>query len=528
LDFRQALDLLAERAGVKLTSAESGGGRKHVSGNLHEVMEIAGRSFRALLSAPEGEAARAYLARRGVTPELAARFELGWSGSSWDHTWRLLQSESVSAQEALEAGLVLEGQKGGLYDRFRGRVIFPIRDVSGRLVAFGGRIVDGEGAKYINSPEGTLYSKRRNLYLLHAAKSAIREKGRAVLVEGYMDALRLHVHGYTETVASLGTSLTEEQAKLLKRFSNQCYICYDSDAAGQEATIRGMYMLQNYELDVYVISLPKGKDPDELLNSEGGKDLFEAALAGARPLVLQHLHTVRALLDDPATRRVGSQSLFDGLSQLQPAVIAPYIPQLAAAMGLYPEHFWREWERFRRAGLPGRSGAAPTAGTAKRGERTLYDPLEAALCAMLWRDDEYRHSSRPEEILPLIADSQAKEIVLAIFLESPHELETRWHAMNDRFPLAFIARGDSFCEELEFSRDADPWGAVCEALRRKRVQERMNELDERMKRREATLEEMAEFQRIAARLKGGKKLAGNAAQELEKNDTTYRSSRLRR
>ncbi|MDR1649905.1 MAG: DNA primase, partial [Synergistaceae bacterium] len=251
LDFRAALELLAERAGVELTdSVWQKRGEKRSAISLHEVMEIAGKSFRALLSAPEGEAARAYLARRNISPETASRFELGWSSASWDTTWRTLKNAGVPPRDAVDAGLAQEGQRGGLYDRFRGRVMFPIRDVSGRLVAFGGRIVDGEGPKYINSPEGALYSKRRNLYLLHAAKKAIQEKARAILTEGYMDALRLHLHGHDETVASLGTSLTEEQAKLLKRFSSRCYICYDSDAAGQEATIRGMYTLQNFGLDV--------------------------------------------------------------------------------------------------------------------------------------------------------------------------------------------------------------------------------------------------------------------------------------
>lgn len=499
LDFRAALELLAERAGVELTPLE---GKKRVSGNLHEVMEIVGKFFRSQLSAPEGEPARAYLSRRLIDAETAARYELGWSGNSWDATWRLLKDERVTAQEALDAGLVLEGQRG-LYDRFRGRLIFPIRDVSGRLIAFGGRIVDGEGAKYINSPEGVLYSKRRNLYLLHAAKNAIREKGRTILVEGYMDALRLHIHGYTETVASLGTALTEEQARLLKRFGDRCYICYDSDAAGQEATLRGMYTLQNYGLDVYVISLPLGKDPDDLLNSEGGEALFEAALNGARPLVLQHLHAVRPLLDDPAARRGGVESLFGGLLQLQPTAIAPYVSLLAGALGFYDHQFWRELEQFRRGkgNKPEERGSGrPDEG--QTGERVKYDPLEAALCALLWRDEEYRCSCRPEEVMPLISQTRVKEIVLAILMESPQSLETRWHSMGERFPLAFIARGDSFCDELEFTRDADLWNIVCDALRRTRSEERMAALDQRMKRHEATLEEMAEFQKIAARLKG--------------------------
>ncbi|MDR2522206.1 MAG: DNA primase [Synergistaceae bacterium] len=504
LDFLQALEVLAERAGIELTRPE--GGKRRVSGSLHEVMEMAERFYRSLLAAPEGEAARAYLGRRGITARMASRFELGWSGSGWDSLWRALQSERVTTQEALDAGLVLEGQRGGFYDRFRGRVIFPIRDVMGRLIAFGGRIVDGEGAKYVNSPEGALYSKRRNLYLLHAAKNAVKEKKRAILVEGYMDVLRLHLHGYSEAVASLGTSLTEEQAKLLKRFSDRCYICYDSDMAGQEATLRGMYLLQNLGLDVHVISLPSGKDPDELLSSEGGKELFDEAIERARPLVLQHLHAVRSSLADPAARRKGVASLFEGLAQLQPTAVAPYIPQLAGALELYPNEFRQELEQFRR-GRREREKNKEQRRAEEKKRAPAHDPLEAALCAMLWRDDDLRRSCRPEEILPLISDGSVKEIALAILMESPLELETRWHSMNERFPLAFIAQGGAFCEELEFSRtrDADSWDVVLDSLARKRAKERMDALDVRMKRNEATMEEMAEFQRLAAQLKGGKK-----------------------
>jgi DNA primase len=253
-----------------------------------------------------------------------------------------------------------------------------------------------------------------------------------------------------------------------------------------------------------VISLPFGKDPDELLNSEGGEALFDAALQESRPLVLQHLHAVKTQLDDPAARRGGVDSLWNGLLQLQPTMIAPYVSQLASALGFYPDQFWRELEQFRR-GRGGRTEERRPEGGKRREERTSYEPLEAALCAMLWRDAERRCTCRPEEILPLIGDTGVKEIALAIMMESPQELETRWHSMNERFPLAFLAKGDAFCEELEFTRDADPWSIVCEELRRKRARERMNHLDARMKRQEATMEEIVEFQKIAAQLKGGKK-----------------------
>ncbi|RRD65255.1 DNA primase [Fretibacterium sp. OH1220_COT-178] len=498
LEFRQALELLADRAGVALTRPE---GRRRTSGNLYEVMDLAEKFFRSLLTAPEGTAVRAYLTRRGLSLDDAARFGLGWSANSWDSLSRHLRGAGVTDREALDAGLVLEGQRGGVYDRFRGRMTFPIRDVAGRVIAFGGRLVDGEGAKYINSPEGAIYSKRRNLYLLHEARGSIRERGRSILVEGYMDAIRLHLNGYTETVASLGTSLTEEQARLLKRFGDRCYICYDSDTAGQEATLRGMYTLQGLGLDVQVISIPTGKDPDDLLSSPDGRATFERALEEARPLVLQHLAAVQPLLERPETRRAGVESLFGGLAQLQPSTIAPNAPQLAGALGFYPHEFWRELEAFRRGRRPEeRRGAAEGGNENAAHENPDPEPLEAALCALLWRGEDYRCSSRPEDMLELLSDERVKEVVLAILMESTATLEARWLSIGDRFPLALIARGDAFCDELEHS-DSEPWAVVCSGLRRRRDESRLRFLDAKMKRREATLEELAEMQRLAAELK---------------------------
>ena len=497
LEFRQALELLAERAGVALTRPE---GAKRKSGNLYEVMDLAARFFQSLLTAPEGAAARAYLARRNLTAEDAARFGLGWSANSWDSLSRRLRDAGVTDREAIDAGLVLEGQRGGVYDRFRGRLTFPIRDVAGRVIAFGGRLVDGEGAKYINSPEGAIYSKRRNLYLLHEARNAIREKGRSILVEGYMDALRLHLNGYAEAVASLGTSLTEEQARLLKRFGDRCCICYDSDTAGREATLRGMYILQGLGLDVQVITIPSGKDPDDLLSSSGGKALFEQAIEAARPLVLQHLAAVQPLLERPETRRGGVESLFGGLAQLQPSALAPHVPQLAGALGFYPHEFWRELEAFRRGRGPEPRENVTVQTREARGEEPEAPALEAALCALLWRREDCRRSARPEEILGLLSDDRIKEVVLAVMMESPAVLEARWLSIGDRFPLALIARGDAFCDELEHA-DADLLDIVLAGLRRQKDAARLRLLDAKMKRRAASLEEIAEMQRLASELK---------------------------
>ncbi|MCR4817815.1 MAG: DNA primase [Fretibacterium sp.] len=546
LDFPQALELLAARAGVTLTKKA---GKKKLEGNLYEVTDLAAQFFSAQLRAPEGAAGRAYMERRALTPQDAARFGLGWSSSSWDSLLRHLREAGVNDRQALAAGLAVEGQRGGLYDRFRGRLMFPIRDIAGRVIAFGGRLVDGEGAKYINSPEGEIYSKRRTLYLLHEARNAIRERGRSILVEGYMDALRLHLCGFTETVASLGTSLTEDQARLLKRFSDRCYICYDSDAAGQEATIRGMYILQSLGLDVQVISLPSGKDPDELLTAASGSadpaarrerlNSFEEAVKNARPLILQHMASVRGMLASPETRRAGVESLMSGLVQLDPSAIAPYVSELAGALELYPHEFWRELEAFRRKGnrTPRPEPAPQKKNDGTGGEKIVLDPLESALCSLLWRDEELRRRVRPEEVLALLDDERVKEVALAILMETPETLEARWLSLGDRWPLALISRGDAFCDELTDPSHAAPqprgendsnqaravsdpnqtravsdpnqaravsdpiWNVVCSALRRRRDEGRLRELDAKMKRGEATAEDLTELRALAAELK---------------------------
>ena len=496
LDFRACLELLAARAGVTLTKAA---GKKRTEGNLYEVMELAAQFFSAQLRGPAGAAGRACMERRSLSPAAAERFGLGWSANAWDTLARHLSEQGVPERLSLACGLVSESQRGGVFDRFRGRLMFPIRDIAGRVIAFGGRLVDGsDAAKYINSPEGELYSKRRNLYLLHEARNAIRERQRSILVEGYMDALRLHLCGFPETVASLGTSLTEDQARLLKRFCDRCFICYDSDAAGQEATLRGMYVLQELGLDVRVISLPSGKDPDELLLTEGGAELFQEALDNARPLILQHLAAVQGLLDSPDTRRAGVESLMGGLVQLDPSSVAPHAPRLSGALGLYPHEFWRELEAFRRrtarpAERPSESAEAP--------EKIVLDPLSSALCALLWRDEALRRTP-PDEVLALLSDERVKEVALAILMESPEVLEERWLSLNDRYPLALLARGGAFCDELSVNpEDINPWEVVRTALARRRDEARLAELNMRMKRASATGEELMEMRTLAAALK---------------------------
>ncbi len=504
LSFAEALSMLAERAGVTIERVQPGRIRqKGIAG----AMEVALAFFRRSFLGPEGESARKYLLRRGISADIAAGFELGWAPSSWDILKRELEAKGISSGDGISAGLLAES-KGKVYDRFRGRIIFPIRDVQGKLVAFGGRLVDGEGAKYINSPEGELYSKRSTLYLLDAARRSVREKGRSILVEGYMDAIKLHIAGYTEAVASLGTSLTEEQASLLKRFGDQCLICYDSDTAGQEAAIRGMYILQRSGLDIRVVVLPSGKDPDDLLGEEGGHERFRGLVQRAEPLPLFHIRAKMPELSDDMRRTSARREIIEGLAGLPPLEANRHIPQVAQGLGiLLPEML--ELIRNARGEIARdrKKGISPALDVYKKGEASsegqeVPDPWEAALCYLLWTDEERRAATDPVEITPFLSNEDIKSVAVSILSgDSTEELRSRWAQTGDSFPMRLISSGWAHCERNGDSGDL--WSIVISALEAKRNRSRLAALRDRHARGEASAEEMKEYMELARRMKGG-------------------------
>ncbi len=289
LSFPEAVRALADRAGVPLPSRqiqEETPKREP----LYEAMELAAAYYeRALWEQPEGERARRYLRGRGVTIEAARRFRLGYAPEGWEHLLQYAKGSGVDEALLLQVGLVLARHEGrGVYDRFRGRLIFPIGDVQGRIIAFGGRSLGPEEPKYLNSPETPLYVKGQTLYALPLAKNAIRETGRVVVVEGYLDCLAAQQAGFGETVAALGTAFTPAQVLLLKRYTDDVITAFDADAAGESATLRGLDVLLASGLRVRVATLPDGDDPDSLIQKQGAA-AFRVALDAAEPLLLRAL-----------------------------------------------------------------------------------------------------------------------------------------------------------------------------------------------------------------------------------------------
>jgi len=273
LTFNEALSMLAREAGITLPSAADPVQleRERRQEALRKINSLAVDFFRsALLQSPAAAAARRYLAGRGLSPEITERFQIGYALPEWDALLEFLVKKGCKPRAVAEAGLVVEREGGtGYYDRFRNRIMFPIWDATGRVVGFGGRVTDESLPKYVNTPETPFFVKGRNLYGLHLARPAIREKGHVVVMEGYMDVVTAHQHGVTNAVASLGTALTAEQGRLLMNYSRNIVIAYDADAAGEAAAVRGLDILQDLGCRVRVVNIPDGKDPDDFLRKYG-------------------------------------------------------------------------------------------------------------------------------------------------------------------------------------------------------------------------------------------------------------------
>lgn len=298
IDFREALSRLAEKAGVEL-SAQSAKEDRHRR-RLREALEAAIAWYReVLLQAPQAEAARLYLAERGLGEETLDRFGVGYAPTTWDALTRRLISRGFNNDELIGAGLASPSNRGGVIDKFRGRIIIPIRDASGRAVGLGGRIMPGaEGPKYLNSPAGPLFDKSHTLYGLDLAKAAIRREKLTVIVEGYTDVMAAHQAGFTNVVASLGTALTRGQIELATRYADAIALAYDVDLAGEAATQRGL--LEELGPDqsvskVRVVRIPAGKDPDELIRND--PEAWRTAVAGAKPVIEYFMERTAADVD---------------------------------------------------------------------------------------------------------------------------------------------------------------------------------------------------------------------------------------
>jgi DNA primase len=279
LSFPEALRQLARRAGVQIENNPMAAQKRQRRELLEKANEIARERFRRhLFKHPQAEHARRYISDRGFSRAMIDRFQLGFALDSWDDLLNTLAAEGINATVAEEAGLVKPGDRGGHYDTFRNRIIFPITDTSGRVIGFGGRTMDPENpAKYLNSPETPLFRKRRAIYALDVARDAVVADKRALIVEGYTDVVSLHQAGIENAVAALGTALTTHQLELLGRYADEVVLVYDSDAAGARAALKNLEVVEGAEIAASLVVLPENTDPDEFVR-EHGTDAFRALI----------------------------------------------------------------------------------------------------------------------------------------------------------------------------------------------------------------------------------------------------------
>lgn len=296
ISYFDAIKLQAEKLGIPLPERRRSPqevARDREIQDLRKVNELARDFFHNCLTMTRmGERGKAYFAGRGIRQETIEEFQLGYAPPAWDKLSTAFLKRGIKQEFLLASGLCAERkQGGGLYDRFRGRVIIPIADERGRVVGFGGRVLDDSTPKYLNTPETVLFNKRKLLFGLDRSHRAIQQEGRAIVVEGYMDAISVFDAGVHNVVASLGTSFTPEHAKKLLHYAPEICFCYDSDEAGQKATIRALSIVRDTGARVRVIVVPDGKDPDEFIRKHGA-DAFRALVEKALPLVEYRLRYV--------------------------------------------------------------------------------------------------------------------------------------------------------------------------------------------------------------------------------------------
>ena len=284
IDFRETIELLANRANITLPTLDNSyqdNKRAILKSKVYQINEIAAKFYHENLYKPTSKEAQNYIKKRKMDNRTLKSFLIGYSGT-FDELYRVLKQKGFTEEEILASSLVNKTDNGKFIDRFRRRLMIPIQDTTGRFIAFGGRVLDDSKPKYINSPENIVYSKGRNLFGLNIAKKGDTKK--IIIVEGYMDAISLYQRGITNVVASLGTALTEQQGRLLRKNSEQVIIGYDADGAGQAATLRGLEILQNMGCDIRVLQIYGAKDPDEFV-IKYGPERFQKCVDNAISLV---------------------------------------------------------------------------------------------------------------------------------------------------------------------------------------------------------------------------------------------------
>ncbi|MBR4971740.1 MAG: DNA primase [Oscillospiraceae bacterium] len=444
LSYPDAVRNLAERVGLPVPDDEQYESQYKKQERLWAANKEAARFFHSQLNAPIGKAALEYALGRGMPKATLINFGIGYAPDSWDSLVKHLRSKGYTEEELRESGLVTISQKNGnLFDRFRDRLMFPIIDVRGNVIGFGGRIMkkDENAAKYLNSPETLIFNKRKNLFALNLAKKS--KLGYLILVEGYMDAIALHQYGFDCAVASLGTALTSDGAALLSKYTDEVVLIYDGDAAGQNATQRAIPILEKAGLKVRVLQMQGAKDPDEYLKKFGA-DKFKLLLEGSANRIEYQLNAIRKKfdisVDDEKVQYV--QESAELISTLDSSIKREiYGKRVAEAAGISEQAMSLEVEkagkrrRNREKRAQERIDLAPAQQFQRRGgSKVLYHNVksgvaEQRLIAMLLREPA---------LMEQTGELKTEEFSVPLFSRVYTQLKSRYQAHQD-VSLAVLA-----------------------------------------------------------------------------------------
>lgn len=363
LSFVEALRKLADRAGVRLPAPKAADERADLlRTRTMELSRFAENFYREALRHPtQGLRGREYLQTRQLKSETVERFGIGYAPEGWSNLIDAARKKGFPHEVVEASGLFKRGDRGSWYDIFRNRLMFPIRDVSGNTVAFGGRALAGDEAKYINSPETLIYKKSQVLYGLHEARDAIRREKRVLLVEGYIDLLRCFDAGIENVVATCGTALTAEQAARIRRYISDIVVVYDGDAAGIQAALRGIGVLVAAGMQVRATALPEGQDPDDFVR-QAGAEAFLARVEEAPDFITFFVRMNQARLQSIEGKSAVAREVFGVLQHVEDQLrLDEYLKRGARELGLNEWSFRGEFDKFRRLGdRPQRSREAPS------------------------------------------------------------------------------------------------------------------------------------------------------------------------
>lgn len=427
VDFVEARRILADRAGIAIELERSGSAGGISKSDLVKANQWAAGLFRRNYLAAVGENARQYVVNRGISPEMVEAFGLGLAVDSYDALLRQARTAKLDLKVLAAAGLLKERQGGGYYDTFRHRLMFPIADPAGRIIGFGGRTLGDDPAKYLNTPATAVFDKSTNLFGLDKARRRLGEIGRAIVVEGYTDCIMAHQHGFTETVATLGTAMTDSHAGILRRYADKVVLLFDSDEAGQRAADRGLAVSLSGGLDVVLARVPEGKDPCDYLLSAGQLS-FESVLKAAIPALEFKWKLVVEAFEGSATGPGRRRAIEAFLSQLSAWVdrgvvdsiqLGLLVNQVSKILALPAEHIHRQLQGLAKRSTMKDSGHAPPAISGQRSTPPQVDVEQEALRQILEvlindpsRFAEVANCFRPAQFQDPALAAVAKEVVL--------------------------------------------------------------------------------------------------------------------